>query len=194
MGFFSLVYVINIMRMFNKHHLNESKAHLARTWGRRPCHTQPEGFARIAVVQHDKYMYSWSSSHSVTTFQLWNSVPVRMKLFLNLLGLLLVAGNASAGKYLGYISPYSFDANYFHAPTWMTALPDSTNLTSLSIPGTHDTITNAVNGPVAVIWFLSYISYLPIFYLSLLYQISSSSLTCPAMPKPPLRHPARIRS
>ena len=31
MGFFSLVYVINIMRMFNNHHLNISKAHLART-------------------------------------------------------------------------------------------------------------------------------------------------------------------
>jgi len=28
---FSLVYVINIMRMFNNHHLNISKAHLART-------------------------------------------------------------------------------------------------------------------------------------------------------------------
>lgn len=53
-----------------------------------------------------------------------------------------------AAHYHGYSSPYSFDTNYLHAPTWMTALPSSTNLTSLSIPGTHDTMTSTLTDPV----------------------------------------------
>ncbi|KAL2204757.1 phospholipase C [Sarocladium strictum] len=41
----------------------------------------------------------------------------------------------------GFRSAYSFDAASSHHPTWMKAIPDDTNLTSLSIPGTHDTMT-----------------------------------------------------
>lgn len=43
--------------------------------------------------------------------------------------------------YRGYSSQYSFDADKARHPRWMTALPDDLNLTSLSIPGTHDTMT-----------------------------------------------------
>uniref|UniRef100_A0A8H7KEK3 Phosphatidylinositol-specific phospholipase C X domain-containing protein n=1 Tax=Bionectria ochroleuca TaxID=29856 RepID=A0A8H7KEK3_BIOOC len=43
--------------------------------------------------------------------------------------------------YKGYTSAYSFDAYHAHHPRWMTAIPDDVNLTSLSIPGTHDTMT-----------------------------------------------------
>jgi 1-phosphatidylinositol phosphodiesterase len=60
----------------------------------------------------------------------------------------LATQSVLAAQYNGYHSPYSFDSNYFHAPRWMTALPDAANLTSLSIPGTHDTMTSAINGPI----------------------------------------------
>lgn len=54
-----------------------------------------------------------------------------------------------AGSYDGYHSPYSFNANYAHHPTWMSAFPDSTSLTTLSIPGTHDTMTSSATlGPI----------------------------------------------
>lgn len=45
--------------------------------------------------------------------------------------------------YLGYSSPYSFDINTISNPDWMGALPDSTPITNMSIPGTHDTMTSA---------------------------------------------------
>ncbi|UNI16649.1 Phosphatidylinositol diacylglycerol-lyase [Purpureocillium takamizusanense] len=45
------------------------------------------------------------------------------------------------GCYRGYRSAWSFDAHAGHHPAWMAAVPDDTNLTSLSIPGTHDTMT-----------------------------------------------------
>lgn len=50
-------------------------------------------------------------------------------------------------EYLAYLSLYSFDIEESHAPRWMTALPSDRNLTSLSIPGTHDSMTAFVNGP-----------------------------------------------
>lgn len=43
--------------------------------------------------------------------------------------------------YHGYQSSNSFDADKAHHPAWMAALPDAANITSLSIPGTHDTMT-----------------------------------------------------
>ncbi|KAG5982340.1 hypothetical protein E4U55_002031 [Claviceps digitariae] len=46
--------------------------------------------------------------------------------------------------YKGYESDYSFDANVAHNPSWMGHLPDDVNITSLSIPGTHDTMTYSV--------------------------------------------------
>lgn len=66
----------------------------------------------------------------------------------SLLSLVLPTQHVFAAKYNGYSSAYSFDSNYFHAPTWMTALPSSTNLTSLSIPGTHDTMTSIIVGQI----------------------------------------------
>jgi 1-phosphatidylinositol phosphodiesterase len=51
-------------------------------------------------------------------------------------------------QYNGYNSKYSFDADHLHEPQWMAAVPDNTYLTDLSIPGTHDTMTSAVVGPV----------------------------------------------
>ncbi|RCI09800.1 hypothetical protein L249_4030 [Ophiocordyceps polyrhachis-furcata BCC 54312] len=39
---------------------------------------------------------------------------------------------------------YSFDADASHRPSWMASLPDERNLSSLSIPGTHDTMTHTL--------------------------------------------------
>jgi 1-phosphatidylinositol phosphodiesterase len=46
--------------------------------------------------------------------------------------------------YRGYSSVHSFDAGRTLNPAWMAAVPDGVNLTSLSIPGTHDTMTHAI--------------------------------------------------
>lgn len=43
--------------------------------------------------------------------------------------------------YHGYESPYSFDIDQAYNPDWMASIPDDVNITSLSIPGTHDTMT-----------------------------------------------------
>lgn len=58
--------------------------------------------------------------------------------------LLLSLGGCSASDpncYKGYGSKHSFDADLAHHPSWMAAVPDHINLSSLSIPGTHDTMT-----------------------------------------------------
>ncbi|KND92151.1 1-phosphatidylinositol phosphodiesterase [Tolypocladium ophioglossoides CBS 100239] len=46
----------------------------------------------------------------------------------------------------GYQSAFSFDAELARNPAWMGGLPDAANLTALSIPGTHDTMTYGVRG------------------------------------------------
>jgi 1-phosphatidylinositol phosphodiesterase len=66
----------------------------------------------------------------------------------SLFSLFSLAHPSLAAQYNGYHSQYSFDANDLHASQWMTDLPNDTNLTSLSIPGTHDTMTSAVVGPI----------------------------------------------
>lgn len=43
--------------------------------------------------------------------------------------------------YRGYRSDHSFDSDQSYEPDWMGRLPDEANLTDLSIPGTHDTMT-----------------------------------------------------
>ncbi|KAF4629715.1 hypothetical protein G7Y89_g8430 [Cudoniella acicularis] len=60
----------------------------------------------------------------------------------------LAAQKGLAEQYLGYSSPYSFDANYQHSSRWMTTMPSTTNLTHLSIPGTHDTMTSVIVGSI----------------------------------------------
>lgn len=62
-----------------------------------------------------------------------------MLLFYLLLGLApcLISGSC----FHGYSSPWSFDAHKSIQPHWMKGLPDKLHLTSLSIPGTHDTMT-----------------------------------------------------
>ena len=50
----------------------------------------------------------------------------------------------SGACYRGYRSAYSFDAGLDSHPRWMEDIPDSVNITSLSIPGTHDTMTYAM--------------------------------------------------
>ncbi|KAF4979743.1 hypothetical protein FZEAL_4100 [Fusarium zealandicum] len=52
----------------------------------------------------------------------------------------LVAGSC----YHGYASAFSFDVDRAHNPAWMAELPDDVHLSSLSIPGTHDTMTYAI--------------------------------------------------
>ncbi|POR33796.1 1-phosphatidylinositol phosphodiesterase [Tolypocladium paradoxum] len=64
--------------------------------------------------------------------------------------LLLSLAPCSVGAarcYRGYQSAYSFDADRAHHPAWMGRLPDAANLTALSIPGSHDTMTYGVRGP-----------------------------------------------
>jgi 1-phosphatidylinositol phosphodiesterase len=65
---------------------------------------------------------------------------------LNIASLAHLSISSLAAKYNDYHSPYSFDASHNSAPRWMASLHSSRNLTSLSIPGTHDTMTNALNG------------------------------------------------
>ncbi|KAM0462064.1 hypothetical protein ACHAPV_002435 [Trichoderma viride] len=48
---------------------------------------------------------------------------------------------AGATCYRGYQSLYSFDAGSENHAAWMAAIPDDVRITSLSIPGTHDTMT-----------------------------------------------------
>lgn len=62
--------------------------------------------------------------------------------------LLALAPCALAKCYHGFSSPFSFDASIAHHPSWMSHLPDSLNLTSLSIPGTHDTMTYSIGSEV----------------------------------------------
>lgn len=54
----------------------------------------------------------------------------------------------SAACYHGFRSPFSFDAHRAHEPSWMGALRNDTLLTSLSVPGTHDTMTYAIGSDV----------------------------------------------
>ncbi|OAA36753.1 Phosphatidylinositol-specific phospholipase [Beauveria brongniartii RCEF 3172] len=59
----------------------------------------------------------------------------------------------SAACYHGFHSAFSFDAHLLassphHAAAWMGALRNDTLLTSLSIPGTHDTMTYAIGSDV----------------------------------------------
>ncbi|KAH7136270.1 PLC-like phosphodiesterase [Dactylonectria macrodidyma] len=48
---------------------------------------------------------------------------------------------AQAQKFHGYESAFSFDAGLGHHPRWMQDLPDDVPLSSLSIPGTHDSMS-----------------------------------------------------
>ncbi|KAG6036443.1 hypothetical protein E4U41_005715 [Claviceps citrina] len=48
-------------------------------------------------------------------------------------------------SYKGYDSDFSFDADAGHNPSWMAHLPDDANITALSIPGTHDTMTDRIS-------------------------------------------------
>ncbi|KAL7925698.1 PLC-like phosphodiesterase [Trichoderma austrokoningii] len=58
----------------------------------------------------------------------------------------LGSGPCTAGAtcYRGYQSPYSFDAGDADRAAWMAAIPDDVHITSLSIPGTHDTMTYGI--------------------------------------------------
>jgi 1-phosphatidylinositol phosphodiesterase len=75
--------------------------------------------------------------------------PFDMKLPKTLFALPTLVLPTIAGSYDGYHSPYSFNVNYAHNPAWMSAFPNSTSLTTLSIPGTHDTMTSSPTlGPI----------------------------------------------
>ncbi|KKA26111.1 hypothetical protein TD95_003120 [Thielaviopsis punctulata] len=58
--------------------------------------------------------------------------------------MLAISPCAEPGKsrcYRGYASDWSFDGAATTNAAWMSRLPDAVNLSSLSIPGTHDTMT-----------------------------------------------------
>ncbi|KAM5377896.1 hypothetical protein ACJZ2D_004800 [Fusarium nematophilum] len=48
------------------------------------------------------------------------------------------------GSFTGFQSKYSFDAGLASNPVWMEALPDDVPISSLSIPGTHDTMSYSI--------------------------------------------------
>ncbi|KAJ0349308.1 hypothetical protein COL154_003271 [Colletotrichum chrysophilum] len=50
--------------------------------------------------------------------------------------------------YRGYESHHSFDVDKALHAEWMKSIPDDANLTSLSIPGTHDTMTYSLRNQV----------------------------------------------
>jgi 1-phosphatidylinositol phosphodiesterase len=79
----------------------------------------------------------------VISLIIFTSSSLRMKFSSSLITISTFILPSLAGHYDDYNSPYSFDANYAHHPSWMSAFPNSTNLTSLSIPGTHDTMTSS---------------------------------------------------
>lgn len=54
----------------------------------------------------------------------------------------------SAACYHGFNSAFSFDAHKAHHPAWMRDLRNDTLLTSLSVPGTHDTMTYQIGSDV----------------------------------------------
>lgn len=51
------------------------------------------------------------------------------------------SSSSTRPSYHGYTSAFSFDLNETTKPDWMARIPDDTSLASLSIPGTHDTMT-----------------------------------------------------
>jgi 1-phosphatidylinositol phosphodiesterase len=68
---------------------------------------------------------------------------------LSLVHVSVAAQHVIQAQYHGYNSPYSFDANFDYGRTsrWMASIPDTKNVASLSIPGSHDTMTFAVTDP-----------------------------------------------
>lgn len=62
-------------------------------------------------------------------------------LFTVLLGLSPCLLSSQTTCYRGYQSRFSFNVDEADHSSWMARIPDDTNLTSLSIPGTHDTLT-----------------------------------------------------
>lgn len=62
-------------------------------------------------------------------------------LFSVLLGLAPCFLSSESTCYRGYDSRFSFNVDEADHASWMSRIPDETNLTSLSIPGTHDTLT-----------------------------------------------------
>ncbi|CAI4216960.1 unnamed protein product [Parascedosporium putredinis] len=64
-----------------------------------------------------------------------------MSLFATLLSIGTCIFSRGGKCYRGYESPYSFNLQEAYNPDWMASIPDEVNITSLSIPGTHDTMT-----------------------------------------------------
>ncbi|KAH8714540.1 phospholipase C [Ilyonectria robusta] len=62
----------------------------------------------------------------------------------NYILLLLTPFVTLAECYRGYQSAYSFDADLGYHPRWMQDIPDEVLLSSLSIPGTHDTMSYSI--------------------------------------------------
>jgi 1-phosphatidylinositol phosphodiesterase len=68
-------------------------------------------------------------------------VAVAMALIYILISLAPCSIGGRGACYNGYQSRFSFDADLASHADWMADLPDAANLTGLSIPGTHDTMT-----------------------------------------------------
>ncbi|CRJ82845.1 hypothetical protein BN1708_009048 [Verticillium longisporum] len=75
-------------------------------------------------------------------FYTFSGILLLLYTFSDLISLSLCAFVYSKDNcYRGYLSEYSFDVDEALHPDWMRAIPDDANITSLSIPGTHDTLT-----------------------------------------------------
>lgn len=94
-------------------------------------------------------MRSSSHSPSLLTFVLFTITTAASFMMLFYALLAATAPCAVLAKcYHGFHSAFSFDAHNAHYPTWMKELPDALNFSSLSVPGTHDTMTYNIGSDI----------------------------------------------
>ncbi|KZZ92584.1 PLC-like phosphodiesterase, TIM beta/alpha-barrel domain protein [Moelleriella libera RCEF 2490] len=94
-------------------------------------------FLRHPLSRHHHRRSPWSTRRLPLLIVLSGAAVMMLFYLLLSLAPCLVSGAC----FRGWHSPYSFDANLAHHSKWMRDIPDNVNITSLSIPGTHDTMT-----------------------------------------------------
>lgn len=98
----------------------------------------------VATAASDSlFSFSLRDIYTISLITNWSEM-IATKVLTLLTSALLV----QAGCYRGYTSPFSFDLGTENHADWMGGIPDNSFLTSLSIPGTHDTMTYSVRDQV----------------------------------------------
>ncbi|KAG5960708.1 hypothetical protein E4U57_005498 [Claviceps arundinis] len=101
----------------------------------------PHQDPRLPLQRHHRHLHTPRSHRQFAILTVLTGAGIMMLLYVLLsLAPCLVSGVC----YKGYESDYSFNANAARNPSWMRHLPDDLNITSLSIPGTHDTMTYSI--------------------------------------------------